>query len=74
MPMYRKIVSSRSGKVGKTYFYLENGYGIKMSKAQDKNFNLYPINVVTTSRKAMFLHVIVSLRNLKKCNDTSFSN
>jgi hypothetical protein len=22
----------------------------------------------------MFLHVIVSLRNLKKCNDTSFSN
>jgi len=62
MPMYCKIVSSRSGEVGKTYFYLENGYGIKMFKAHEKSSDLYPINVVIASRKAMFLHVILSLR------------
>jgi hypothetical protein len=62
MPMYCKTMSLKLGKVGKTWFYLENMFEVKMCKAQDKTSNLNPINVVIASRKAMFLHVILSLR------------
>lgn len=54
MPMYYQIVSLRLSKVGKTYFYLKNGYGIELFEVQIENYNLHPIVVVIANRKAMF--------------------
>jgi hypothetical protein len=40
-------------KVGKMYFYLNNGYGVDMIKVQIKNPNLHPIIIVFVDKKAM---------------------
>jgi hypothetical protein len=48
-------MSPRSGIVGKTYFYMENGYGVDLIKVHIKNLYLHPNVVVLVDRKVMFI-------------------
>jgi hypothetical protein len=48
-------MSPRSGIVGKTYFYLENGYGVELINVHIKNLDLHPNVVVSVDRRAMFI-------------------
>jgi hypothetical protein len=57
MPMYYQIVNLGLGKVGKTYFYLKNGYGVELFEVQIESPDLHPIVVVIVANtKAM--HVL----------------
>lgn len=49
-----QIVSLRLGEVGKTYFYLKNGYGVELFEVQIENLDLHLIIVVIANRKPMF--------------------
>jgi hypothetical protein len=50
------------GKIGKSYFYLENKYKVDMIKVHIKNPNLHPIAIILVKKKAMLLQNVFSLR------------
>jgi hypothetical protein len=58
------IVNPRLGKVGKTYFYMKNEYGVDLIKVWIKNPDLYPTIVVFADKKAMFLPNVLILRKM----------
>jgi hypothetical protein len=60
------IVNPRLIKVDKTYFYLENGYGVDMFKMHIKNPYLHPTIVVFANRRAMILPNVLLLRKIYK--------
>ncbi len=60
--------------MGKTYFYLKNGYGVELFKVQIENPNLHLVIVVIANRKAMSYKLSFHWKKLKRCNDPSFPN
>ncbi len=62
--MFCKLMNIRLGKIGKSYFYLENKYGVDMIKVHIKNPNLHPITIFFVEKKAMLLQNVFSLRKL----------
>jgi hypothetical protein len=60
------IVNPRLGKVDKTYFYLENGYGVDLFKMHIKNPYLHPTIVVFANKRAMLLPNVLLLKKMYK--------
>jgi hypothetical protein len=64
--MFYKPMNIGLGKIGKSYFYLENKYGVDMITVHIKNPNLHPIVIIFVEKKAMFLQNVFSLGKMYK--------
>ncbi len=73
MPISCKLMNIGLSKIGKSYFYLENKYGVGMIKVHIKNPNLHLIPIICVEKKAMLSQNVFSLRKMYRMQPSTNS-